>query len=307
MTLSSTRLAVRRDVAFADAVEVGAPHLERVLAELARDRVQHDLARERALRAAEAAEGGVALRVGLGRIAVDGHVGHPVGVVEVAQRASHHRAGQVGGEAGVGDHVDVAAQHAALVVEADFVGEVEAVAAAGDHEVVVAVGAQLDRPSEPRRADRGDAREQRRLRLLAAEAAAHAPAFDVHVVRVHVQRVRDEMLHLARVLRRAVHVHAVVLGGHRVRDLALEIELLLPADVEVALRACAARRRSAGARVAAHEVHRVDDVLLRRVRLLRRQHRRQRLDRDSDVLRLRGARRAASRVVAITANTGWPR
>jgi hypothetical protein len=34
-------LAVRRDVALADAVEVGAPHVERVLAERARDRVHH--------------------------------------------------------------------------------------------------------------------------------------------------------------------------------------------------------------------------------------------------------------------------
>jgi hypothetical protein len=42
---------------------------------------------DRALRAAEAAEGGVALGVGLARVAVHGHVGQPVGVVEVAQRA----------------------------------------------------------------------------------------------------------------------------------------------------------------------------------------------------------------------------
>ena len=43
-----------------------------------------------------------------------------------------------------------------------------------------------------------------------------------------------QVLHLARVLRRAVHLHAVVLAGTGVADLALEVELLLPADVEAA-------------------------------------------------------------------------
>ena len=85
-------LPIGRDVVLRLAVEVGAAHVHRVFAQRARDRVEDVLDRDRSLRAAEAAEGGVALRVGLAREAVHRHVGQPVGVVEVAERARHHRA-----------------------------------------------------------------------------------------------------------------------------------------------------------------------------------------------------------------------
>ena len=157
-------------------------------------------------------------------------VGQPVRVVEVAQRARHHRTGQVGREAATRDHVDRHAVDHALVVVADFVRVVEIVALAGDHHVVVAVRTQLDRAQQLPCSERRAAREQTRLRFLAAETAAHAPAFDQHVVRRHAQRVRDHVLHFGRVLRRAVDVHAVVVLRHRVRNLAFQIELLLAAE-----------------------------------------------------------------------------
>ena len=222
-------LAIRREVVRLAAVVVGAAHRQRVLAELARDRVEDHLDGDRALRAAEAAERGVALRVGARAVAVDRHVGQPVRVVEVAQRARHHRARQVGAEAGVGHHVDLGAEHAAVVVVADLVAVLEAVAAAGDEEVVVAIEPQLHRAIELLRGNGGHAGRQRRLRLLAAEATAHAPALDVHMVRVQLQRMRHRVLHLSRMLRRAVDLDAVVLQRHRVGDLAFEVELLLAA------------------------------------------------------------------------------
>jgi hypothetical protein len=46
--------------------------------------------------------------------------------------------------------------------------------------------------------------------------------------------VGDDVLHLGRMLRRAVEVDAPVFLGQRVGDLPLEIELLLSADVELA-------------------------------------------------------------------------
>ena len=161
------------------------------------------------------------------------------------------------------------------------------------------------RPSLRRR-DRGDAGEQRRLRLLAAEAAAHAPALDLDVVRLQAEARGDQVLHLARVLGRAVDEHAAVLARHRVRDLALEIELLLAADLE---RVGEAMRRGGdgGARVAAREVHRRQHVALRGVRLDRRQDRRERLDRQRRLAPAPRRAAPASRVSAITANTGWPR
>jgi hypothetical protein len=67
----------------------------------------------------------------------------------------------------------------------------------------------------------GLARRQRRpdgqvagLRFLAAEAAAHAPAFDLHRVVLQPQRVRHPVLHLARVLGAGIDPPLVLLQRH---------------------------------------------------------------------------------------------
>ena len=91
-----------------------------------------------------------------------------------------------------------AAQDAAVVVEPDVVLVVAAMPLAGDHEVVVAVQADLDRAPAAVRGHRRDAGEDRRLRFLAAEAAAHPPHLAAHLVRHQVQARRDDVLHFGR-------------------------------------------------------------------------------------------------------------
>ena len=76
----------------------------------------------------------------------------------------------------------VDAEDAAVVVEADLVVDEEVVALAGRDHVVVAVGPDLDRAAELLGGDRGERGELVALRLLAAEAAAHAPHLDGHRV-----------------------------------------------------------------------------------------------------------------------------
>ena len=181
----------------------------------------------------------------------------------MADRARGDRAGQVGRIAGARDHVDFGGEDAAVVVVADFVFVMEAVALAGDQHVVVAVGAQLDRALAGCAAAMADAAApQRRLRFLAAEAAAHAPALDHDVVRVHAQRMRDHVLHLARVLGRALHQHALVFLRDRVGDLAFEVELFLAADIQLALDRVR-RAFERGLAVAALQAHRRQHVRLR--------------------------------------------
>jgi hypothetical protein len=88
------------------------------------------------------------------------------------------------------------------------------------------------------------------------------------------ERVRDDMLHLARMLGRAQHQHALVFLRHGVGDLAFQVELLLPADIQLALD----RMRRAFERLlelAAREPHRRQHVRLRGLGRLRGQDRRQ--------------------------------
>ena len=194
-----------------------------------------------------------------------------VGVVEVADGAGRHRRRQVGGVAGAGGHLDLGGEDAALVVEADLVVVVEAMALASRHEVVIAIEPELDRPAEFFGGDRRHAGEQGGLRFLATEAATHPPHLDRHLVGREVQRVRHQMLHFRGVLGRAIDQHAVLFFGHGVGDLALEIELLLPADPKLFLKPVR-RGRKLRRGIAAHEMHRRHDEGTLPLRLLRRQH-----------------------------------
>ena len=268
-------LAVGRDVVVGVAIEVGPPHRQCVVPEVAGHLVEDHLDGEGALRPAKAAEGGVGLGVRPGQMPVQGHLRDPVRVVGVAEGPRQHGRRQVGGEARVGDHREFHAQQAAGVVEARFPVELEAVAAAGDHEIVVAVVAQLHGPAGGARRQRRHGRGQGRLRFLAAEAAPHAPAAHLHAVPCHAQHPRHHVLHLAGVLGGALHCHRAIFQRRGLGDLAFQVELFLAAQPERALQAV--RRRGdglpGGARARfTRQVHGRHHVLAQGVRLARGQH-----------------------------------
>ena len=100
-------------------------------------------------------------------------------------------------------------------------------ALAGDGHVVVAVGAQLDRPVQLERCQRSALAEDAGIALLAAEAAPHAPANHLDVVRVQVQCGGRLALVAVGMLGRDVDRHLSVLARHGVGDLSFQIELLL--------------------------------------------------------------------------------
>ena len=129
-------------------------------------------------------------------------------------------------------HVDRA--QAALAREAGDVVDAEIVALAGHGHVVVAVEPHLARPAGLPCRQRGQRRPLRRLALLAAEAAAHAPHLDGDGVVVEAEDMGDDVLHLARVLGRGMHEHVAVLAGDGQRHLALQVEMLLAAEAELA-------------------------------------------------------------------------
>ena len=72
--------------------------------------------------------------------------------------------------------------------------------------------------------------DQRRLALLAAEAAAHAPHLDGDGVVGKAEHLGDGVLDLARMLRRGMDQHVARLAGDGVGDLTFEVEMVLAAD-----------------------------------------------------------------------------
>ena len=116
------------------------------------------------------------------------------------------------------------------------------------------------------------------------------------------EHLRDEVLHLARVLGGAVDEHGAALAGHRQRHLAFQVEVLLAADARAVPTGGAAPGRWPPRRAAPQH--------------LRRQHERPGAS-ASSMVRMAGrssystvarkaASRACSRVSAATAKSDWP-
>ena len=134
-------LQVRRRVALSHAVEIEAPHFQRILSEVTGDILQDVFDTEHALRAAEAAERRVRDRIGFHAMRDDGNVVEVISVVAVKHRPVVDRAGQVGGHAATGSEHELDSLDRAPIVEADLVLNQEIVALAGHQHVDVAVEA----------------------------------------------------------------------------------------------------------------------------------------------------------------------
>ena len=214
----------------ARAQQVGLAHVERIETPIARDCVHHALDRDHALRAAEAAKGGVGDGVGLEAAGEDRNVGEPIAVAGVKHRAVTDAGRKVRGTAAarVERHF-VTRDHALVVVSHSPIGA-EIVALAGQCEIVVAIEADLARSPRQARGERRDRRPGAGLAFLAAEAAAHPAGFHGDEGVRYAEDAGDDVLRLRRILRRSVHRHLVAFAGKGERRLAFEIEMLLPAD-----------------------------------------------------------------------------
>ena len=227
------RLAVRRLLALD--VEVAAAQLEGVDPEQRRTAAEDVLDHQHPLGSAEAAEGGLRRLVGLRDAAVDARVGDPVGVVDVADRPGQHRLGEVEAPATVGGEGGVERQQAAVVVEADPPGRVEAVPLAGQGDVLRAGEPYPDRPAGQGRAERRHRGVRVGLRLLAAEAATHPQALHGDGVAGETEDVGDDLLGLGRVLGGRLHEHLAAVVDLGQRGLGLQVELLLPGHLGLTL------------------------------------------------------------------------
>ena len=166
-------------------------------------------------------------------------------------------------------------------------------ALAGQAHVVIAIEPDFARPAGEARAERRDCGPLRGLRLLAAECAAHAPHLDRHGDVRHFENLGDEMLHLARVLGRAIDLHVAVFARNGERDLAFEIEMLLAADAQPAFDALFGLCERGGAVVLAERIVR-QNVLVGRERIVDRHA--MRPGRRLDLGKLCGAARFLARL-----------
>ena len=110
--------------------------------------------------------------------------------------AVHDAGGEIRRIAAAGEKIDRIALDAPLLVEADLPIAAEVVPLAGENEIVVAVETQLARASRDARRKRCGHGPLRRLALLAAEAAAHAPRLAGHIGIGNVEHAGDHVLHL---------------------------------------------------------------------------------------------------------------
>ncbi len=165
-------------------------------------------------------------------MAIDGGVAQVVGVVGVEHGAVDDGAGEVRRIAAVAGEIDLDTVQQAFVIEADVVFDVERVTLAGHGHVFHAWQTHLGRAAGEVRDHCAHACRAGCLGFLAAEAAAHATHVDDDLVHRNAEHFSDELLHLGGVLRRGVDDHAAVFGGHDRGHLGLQVEVLLPADVQ---------------------------------------------------------------------------
>ena len=200
-----------------------------------RNFLDHGLYAKHALWAAKAAKSGGALHVRLAAVADDLEVRQVVAVVYVQQGAVVHRARVVGAVAAARGQHHINAQDATAVIEAAVVVDAKVVALAGDHHVVVAIDAQLDRALELEGGQCRTLREDAGVALLAAKAAAHAPADHLDIVGREVQRSGRLALVAVRMLGRNKQRELVVLARHGVGNLAFQVKLFLLAATGASL------------------------------------------------------------------------
>ena len=287
-------LAVGRGVAGAASIQVDPADLQGVFAQVPRDGLDDVLDLRHALRAAKAAKRRVRRQVRATRAAVRAEVGDEVRVLGVQHGALEDRRRQIGVGAAVAVQLDVERVDAAVVVKAHLPAHAERVALAGAAGVLVARVDKAGGNAVSRGDPRGERGGHRGLRLLAAKAAAHAPALGRDLVERQIQQLRHHLLDLGGVLAGAEHADSAFFARDRACRLRLQVELLLAVDPQRAGQAMQ-RRLQRRVRVAAPDEALRPQPAVGCDGVLDGEDRRQRLDRDLGRAQRRMERRRAGR------------
>ena len=162
-----------------------------------------------------------------------------VSVVGVQHGAVGHGQAEVHRPAAAGVMGHVQRGDAPRLVKACVVSDAEIMPLAGDDHIVIAVIAHLAGFAGQRRGDRTGNRQRVALAFLATETAAHAPGLDPHGMHRATNGMGHFVLNFGRVLGRGMHQHVAVVLRQRHGGLTFEIEMLLPAHLDLAREAAA--------------------------------------------------------------------
>ena len=216
-------------------VEVQPPHLQWVTTDGMRHMVQHPFDPQHPLRTAEPPESGGGLGVRFQPIAFDPHIRNEIGIVGMQHRAVGNRQAQVHRPATAAKLQEIDDADPTLVVMANGVLDLEIVALAGNDEIVVPVIAHGTGPTGLSGGNGAGDCERIALAFLAAEPASHAAHFAAYGIHRNAESVSNLVLDLRRMLGGRVNNHVVPLLRKGECCLPLQIEMLLPADLDLAL------------------------------------------------------------------------
>jgi len=241
------------------------------------DAIELHLRRELGLGRAKAAEGAVRRRVRSSRPAAQADVRAAIRAAGMEHAARQHHRGQRAVGAAIHHDVDVLGDEPAVLRHPGPVADDRRVPLRRRGDVLVALVDHPHRPPRLEREQRGVERQHRRVLLLAPKAAAGLLLDDPCLDRVEAQRPLERLVDVVRALHRAVDDDAAVLAGHRDHRLVLDVQLLLVTDPVHALEDEVGLGEARG------------DIALRNlvlgehvVRLLRVEHRRERLGDELD-------------------------
>jgi len=164
------------------------------------DMVHHPLDPQNALRSTEPAVGCGALGVGFQAVRRDPCGGQQIGVVGMQHSAIRHRDRQVKRPTAAGELGEINACQFAVVVKAHVIADLEIMALARDHHIIIAVIAHLAGSPRQRTSYRTCDGQCVALAFLAAKPAAHAPDLATDRVHRHAKRLGHFVLNFCRVL-----------------------------------------------------------------------------------------------------------
>ena len=157
-----------------------------------------------------------------------------IGIVGMAHGARRNRLRQIPRHAAPHRLFKHRAKNAPLIIKPNVIVNAKIMTLAGEPEIIITVINRFCRPARQMRRQRRSDCRQIALAFLAPKTAPHAAGFNRHGIIAGAKNCGNFVLDLAWMLGRGVDQHIAILARNGQCCLPLEIEMLLPANVDTA-------------------------------------------------------------------------